>query len=67
MDEVEQRFVVKYFYLKGWGNTKTTPELQKAFHDSALSNSTIKRWTRKFKNGDFSVMRFLTPIDPWQY
>jgi transposase len=54
MDEVEQRFVVKYFFFKGWGNKKITAELQTTLHDSALSNSTVKRWIRKFKNGDLS-------------
>jgi histone-lysine N-methyltransferase SETMAR len=54
MDEVEQRFVVKYFFLKGWGNKTITAELQTTFGDSAISNSTVKRWIRKFKNGDFS-------------
>ena len=54
MDEVEQRFVVKYFFIKGWGNKKITAELQTTFQDSALSNSTVKRWIRKFKNGDSS-------------
>jgi transposase len=54
MDEVEQRFVLKYFFLKGWGNKMITAELQTTFGDSAISNSTVKRWIRKFKNGDFS-------------
>jgi transposase len=54
MDEVEQRFVVKYFFLKGWGNKRITAELQTTFHDSALSSSTVKRWIRKFNTGDLS-------------
>jgi transposase len=54
MDEVEQRFVVKYFFIKGWSNKKITAELQTTLHDSALSSSTVKRWIRKFKNGDLS-------------
>jgi transposase len=54
MDELEQRFVVKYFFLKGWGNNKISTELQTIFHDSALSSSTVKRWIRKFKTGDLS-------------
>jgi hypothetical protein len=41
MDEVQQRFVGKYFFLKGWGNKKITAELQTTFHDSALSSSTV--------------------------
>jgi transposase len=52
MDEVEKRFVVKYFLIKGRGNKKITAELQTIFHDSALSSSTVEREIRKFKNGD---------------
>jgi transposase len=52
MDEVEQRFVAKYFFIKGWGNKKLTAEVQMTFHHSAFSSSTVKRWMRKFKNGD---------------
>jgi hypothetical protein len=54
MDKVEQRLVVKYFFIKGWGNEKIIAEFQKTFRDSAISNSTVKRWIRKFKNGDLS-------------
>jgi transposase len=54
MDEVEGRFVVKYFCIKGWGNKKITDKLQRTFHDSAFSNLTVKRWIREFNNGDFS-------------
>jgi transposase len=54
MNEVEQRFVVKYFFFKGWGNKKITAELQTTFHNSAIFNLTVNRWIRKFNNGDFS-------------
>jgi transposase len=54
MDEVEQRFVVKYLYIKGGDNKTITAELQITFYDSAISNSMVKRWIREFKNGDFS-------------
>jgi transposase len=54
MDKVEQRFVVKYFFIKEWDNNKITAELQITFHDSVLSSSTVKRWIRRFKNGDLS-------------
>jgi hypothetical protein len=54
MDEVEQRFVVKYFFIKGWGSKKITAVLETTFHHSALSRLTVKRWITKFKNGDSS-------------
>jgi transposase len=71
MDEVEQRFVVKYFVIKGWDDKKINVELQTTFHDSALSSSTAKKWIRKFKNDDFScdddsrpgrIMTILGPV-----
>jgi transposase len=54
MDEVESRFAVKYFSIKGWGNENITAEFQTTFRDSAISNSTVKKWIRKIKNGDSS-------------
>jgi transposase len=54
MNEIEQRFVVKYFHLKGWGNKRITAELESTFQGSALSRATVKRWIRKFKSGDLS-------------
>jgi transposase len=50
MDEGEQKFVIKYFPIKGWDNKTITAELQTTFHDSDLPSSTVKRWIRKFKN-----------------
>jgi transposase len=50
MDEVEQRFVVKYFFIKGWDNKKITAQSQTTFHHSDLSSSTVKRCIRKFNN-----------------
>jgi hypothetical protein len=54
MDEVEQRFIVKYFFVKGWDNERITVELQSALHSSAVPNSTLKSWIKKFKSGDLS-------------
>jgi transposase len=54
MDEVEQRVIVQYFDVKGWSNKNITAKPEATFHDSAVSNSMVKRWIRKFNNGDFS-------------
>jgi hypothetical protein len=43
MNEFEQRFIVKYFHLKGWGNRRITAELESTFQGSALSRATVKR------------------------
>jgi transposase len=64
MYEGEQRLVVKYFFINGWGNKKITAELQTTFQDSGLSNSTVKRWIRKFKNGDSSCDEDSRPSRP---
>jgi hypothetical protein len=51
-DIFEQRFIVKYLHLKGWGNKKITTELENTFQGSALSKAIAKRRLRKFKSGD---------------
>jgi hypothetical protein len=61
----EQRFVVKYFFIKGWGNKKITAELQTTFQDSGVSKSTVKRWIRKFQNGDSSCDDDSIPALAW--
>jgi hypothetical protein len=67
MDEVEQRFVVKIFFIKKWGNKKITAESKTAFCDSAISDSIVKRWIIKFNNGDIHGMMIRSLIDFWQY
>ena len=54
MDNREQRFVIKYFFLKGWGYKKITTELTETLEDKALSMSTIQRRVSRFKSGDLS-------------
>jgi hypothetical protein len=69
MDEFGQKFIVKYFHLKGWGNKTITAELEGTFQGSilfcsilfwsgllccVLSRAIVKRWLRKFKTGDLS-------------
>ena len=54
MDNREQRIVIKYFFLKGWGYKKITTELTDTLEDDALSMSTIQRWVNRFKSGDLS-------------
>jgi hypothetical protein len=66
MDEVEQRFVVKYFFSKGCNRKNITVEFQRTFRDSALFSSTAKRWVREFKNGDLSYHDNSRLINPSQ-
>ena len=54
MEKHEQRFVVKFFYIKGLGCKKIHRKLGNTLGDSAMSLSSVKRWLDRFKNGDFS-------------
>jgi transposase len=52
MDRIEQRVMVKYFFLKGHGNKLIHKELVSTLQDNAISLSTVKNWLRRFKSGD---------------
>jgi transposase len=54
MDRIEQRVMVKYFFLKGDGSKLIHKELMSTLQDNAISLSTVKNWLRKFKSGDLS-------------
>jgi hypothetical protein len=67
MKEFEQRFIVKYFHLKGRGNRRITAELENTFQGSALSRETVQRWLRKFKSGDLSRLDEIAQADRSQF
>jgi hypothetical protein len=52
MDRIEQRMMVKYFFLKEHGSKLIYKELVSTLQDNAISLSTIKNWFRRFKSGD---------------
>jgi transposase len=54
MDQIEQRVVVKYFFLKGYGSKLIHKELVSTLQDKAISLSTVTNWLRRFKSGDLS-------------
>lgn len=54
MQKEEQRFVIKYFWLKEWGAKKIHQELVSTLGDDAYGVSQIKIWLQKFRNGDLS-------------
>jgi transposase len=60
-DEVEERFIVRYFFLKGLGNKRISAELHSTLHSSAIPNSTVKRWINKFETGDLSCDEYARP------
>ena len=54
MEKHEQRFVVKFFYIKGLRCKKIHRKLGNTLGDSAMPLTSVKRWLDRFKNGDFS-------------
>jgi hypothetical protein len=54
MDRIEQRVMVKYFFLKEQGSKLIHKELVSPIQDNAISLSTVKNWLRRFKSGDLS-------------
>jgi hypothetical protein len=52
--EEEQRFVMKFLWLKGWGTKGIHEELMSTLGDASYAVSQIKIWPQKFSNGDLS-------------
>jgi hypothetical protein len=54
MEKEEQRFVMKFLWLKGWGAKRIHEELMDTLGDDSYGFSQIKIWLQKFRNGDLS-------------
>jgi hypothetical protein len=54
MKKEEQRFVMKFLWLKGWGAKRIHEELMSTLGDDSYKVSQIKTWLQKSKNGDLS-------------
>jgi transposase len=54
MDRIEQRVMVKYFFLKGHRSKLIQKQLVNTLQDNAISLSMIKNWLKRFKSGDLS-------------
>jgi hypothetical protein len=52
MEEQEQRFVVKFFWLKGWKSKKIHQEWMSTLRDDAYGLSQTKIWLQRFRTGD---------------
>jgi hypothetical protein len=52
MEKEEQRFVMKFLWLKGWGAKIIHEELMSTLGDDSYAVSRIKIWLQKFRNGD---------------
>jgi hypothetical protein len=54
MEKEEQRFVMKFLWLIGWGAKRIHEELMSTLGDDSYTVSQIKIWLQKFRNGDLS-------------
>jgi hypothetical protein len=54
MEKEEQRFVMKFIWLKGWGSKRIREELMSILGDDSYAVSQIKIWLQKSRNGDLS-------------
>jgi hypothetical protein len=52
MEEKEQRFLIKYFWMKTWTSKKIHPELVATLGADGYGRSQVKIWPQKFRNGD---------------
>jgi hypothetical protein len=54
MEKEEQRFVMKFLWLRGWGAKRIHEELMRILGDDSHGASQIKIWLQRFRNGDLS-------------
>jgi hypothetical protein len=51
MEKKEQRSVMKFLWLKGWGAKRIYEELLSTLGDHSYAVAQIKIWLQKFRNG----------------
>jgi transposase len=54
MEKEEQRFVMKFIWLKGWGAKRIHEELISTLGDDSYTVSQSKIWLQTFRNGELS-------------
>jgi transposase len=54
MEKEEQRFVMKFLWLKDWGDKRIHEELMNTLGDDSYGVSQIKIWLQQFRNGGLS-------------
>ena len=54
-ESIEQRYCIKFLQKLGNNQTETIQKIQQAFGDEVLSQTQIKEWFYRFKNGQMSV------------
>jgi hypothetical protein len=60
-EKEKQRFVVKFFWLKGWRSKKIHHEPMSTLGDGVFGLFHIKIWLQRFRTGDLSCVTFLVP------
>ena len=54
-ESIKQRYCIKFCQKLGNNQAETIQKIQQAFGDEALSQTQIKEWFNRFKNGRMSV------------
>jgi hypothetical protein len=54
MEKSEQRFIIKFFFMKGLGAKATHKELTAVLATTAYSLPQVKKWRARFAAGDLS-------------
>jgi hypothetical protein len=58
MEKEEQRFVMKFLWVKGWGTKRIHEEVTSTLGDDSYGVSQIKIWLQKSRNGDLFYTDF---------
>jgi hypothetical protein len=64
MEKAEQRFIVKFFFLKSLGSKKIRREFIAVLGSTAYSLTQIKEWGARFKAGGLSCEDKFRPAHP---
>jgi hypothetical protein len=54
MEKHEQRFVIKFFWMRGLAPSAIYQELQNTHCSTAYSEDSVENWVRRFLSGDTS-------------
>jgi hypothetical protein len=54
MEKEEQRFMMKFRWMKGWGAKRIHEERMSTVGDDSYEVSQIEIWLQKFRNGELS-------------
>jgi hypothetical protein len=52
MEKSEQRFIIKFFFIKGFGSKVIHRKLTKVLSSTTYSLTQIKEWCTRFETGD---------------